>query len=224
MSSLASRKRSRARCAACCRLSADCCCRTARFPACRRAASCLPLLSRPACPRCRSTLAALPLLPLLALLPQLLLHLLLQLLRLALQHFLLPLLFGGLRAVALLLRETLLPLGQFVELLQRIVDFLRLLLGGRRRSFLRSRTDSSRYRAPGRTAPPDRAPRLPRRLRPLRRARTRLESAGTWLPRAADIAEPSARSESRPSTSSPATAARPASWRSTPRSCPSGNR
>ena len=76
-------------------------------------------------------------LSLLAFLPQLLLHLLLELLRLALQHFLLPLLLGSLRAIALLLRETLLALGQFVELLERIVDFLGLLLGGRRGSFLR---------------------------------------------------------------------------------------
>ena len=72
-------------------------------------------------------------LALLALLTLLLLHLPLELLGLALQHLLLPLLFGGLGAVALLLGEVFLALGQFVELLQRVVDFLRPLFGGGRR-------------------------------------------------------------------------------------------
>src|SRR4029079_17160649 len=56
-----------------------------------------------------------------------------ELLGLALQHFLLPLLFGGLSAVALLLGEVFFAPGQFVELLQRVVDFLRPLFGGGRR-------------------------------------------------------------------------------------------
>ena len=47
-----------------------------------------------------------------------LLHLPLELLRLALQHLLLPFLLGGLGAVALLLGQVLLALGEFVELLQ----------------------------------------------------------------------------------------------------------
>jgi hypothetical protein len=72
-------------------------------------------------------------LALLAILSKLLLHLLLELLRLALQHFLLPLLLGSLGAIALLLGQILLALGQLVELFQRVVDFLSLLLGGGRR-------------------------------------------------------------------------------------------
>ena len=59
-----------------------------------------------------------------------LLHLLLELLRLALQHLLLPFLLGSLRAITLLLRQILLALGQFIQLFQRVGDFLRLLLGG----------------------------------------------------------------------------------------------
>jgi hypothetical protein len=65
----------------------------------------------------------------LALLTELLLHLLLKLLCLALQHFLLPFLFGSLRTVALLLGEILLAMRQLVELFQCVVDFLGLLLG-----------------------------------------------------------------------------------------------
>ena len=54
----------------------------------------------------------------------------LKLFRLALQHLLLPLLFGSLGAVALLLGQIRLAPGQFVELLQRIGDFLLPLFGG----------------------------------------------------------------------------------------------
>ena len=82
-------------------------------------------------------LALLALLPLLAMLIQLLLHLLLQLLGLALQHLLLPLLLSGLGiARALLLSQTLLALGQLVQLFQRVVNFLRLLFGAGRRGLL----------------------------------------------------------------------------------------
>ena len=81
-----------------------------------------------------SLLTLLALLPLLALLlpvlSKLLLHLPLELLGFALQHLLLPLLLGGLGAIALLLGEILLAFGQFVELLQCVGDFLRLLFGG----------------------------------------------------------------------------------------------
>ena len=77
-------------------------------------------------------LSLLPLLALLAILSKLLLHLLLELLRLALQHFLLPLLLGGLGAVPLLLGQIFLAPGEFVKLFQRIVDVLGFLfLGGR---------------------------------------------------------------------------------------------
>ncbi len=47
-----------------------------------------------------------------------------------------PFLLGGLGAIALLLGQILLALGQFVELFQRVVDFLRLLFGGGRRGLL----------------------------------------------------------------------------------------
>ena len=57
----------------------------------------------------------------------------LELFRLALQHLLLPLLFGGLGTVALLLSEILFTPGEFVEFLQRVVNFLRSLFGSRRR-------------------------------------------------------------------------------------------
>ena len=56
---------------------------------------------------------------------------------LALQHLLLPHLLGGVLAVALLLRNIFLALRKFIEFLQRIVDLLRLLLGGRCRPRLR---------------------------------------------------------------------------------------
>jgi len=118
-------------------------------------------------------------LPLLAFLSKLLLHLLLELLRLALQHFLLPLLFGGLRAVALLLGETLLALGQFVELLQSVVDFLRLLLGGSRGGFLGLILVFLGNRARDRIVRPDRAPPRPRALHRRRVLQTQLEFAGT---------------------------------------------
>jgi hypothetical protein len=71
-------------------------------------------------------LAALLALTLLAILTKLPLHLLLELLGLALQHLLLPLLFGGLRAVTLLLSQIFFALGQFVELFQRIIDICAL--------------------------------------------------------------------------------------------------
>ncbi len=82
-----------------------------------------------------SLLSLLPLLSLLSLLSllglgHLLFHLTLELLSFALQHFLLPFLLGGLLAVALLLGEFILALGQLIELFQRVVHFLRLLLGG----------------------------------------------------------------------------------------------
>ena len=247
MSSLAWRKRSSACWAACWRLSAACsadCWRIAggsghawplRCPACPLACPDLPIVRK----LMRSAVlvvlavpvALLPLLPLLALLSllailsKLLLHLPLELLRLALQHFLLPLLLGGLGAVALLLGQILLALGQFVELLQRVVDFLRLLFGGGRRGFAGSRTDFSRYRARDRRGPPDRAPRRRhRRLHRRRALQTQPESAGRWLRRAAGIAEPSARWGWRPSTSPAAIAARPAPWLRRRRSYPSGNR
>ena len=60
----------------------------------------------------------------------------LELLRLALQHFLLPFLLGGLGAIALLLRQIFLALGQLVELLQRIVNVSRLFLRARSRALL----------------------------------------------------------------------------------------
>ena len=75
-------------------------------------------------------LCLLPLLALLAILSKLLLHLLLELLRLALQHLLLPFLLRSLGAIALLLGQILLTPGQFIELFQRVGDFLRLLFGG----------------------------------------------------------------------------------------------
>src|SRR5580658_1071805 len=68
----------------------------------------------------------------LGLLSKLLRHLLLELLRLALQHFLLPFLLGGLGTIALLLGQILLAPGQFVELFQRVGDLLRFLFGGSR--------------------------------------------------------------------------------------------
>ncbi|HEX4147857.1 MAG TPA: hypothetical protein VHY20_02675, partial [Pirellulales bacterium] len=77
-----------------------------------------------------ATLTLLAILSLLATLAELLLHLPLELLRIALQHFLLPLLLGGLLAIALLLGQIFLAPGQLVELLERVVDFLRPLLGG----------------------------------------------------------------------------------------------
>ena len=84
------------------------------------------------------SLGLLALLTLLRLLGKLLLHLLLKLRRFALQHFLLPFLFGRLRsAIALLLSETFLALSQFIEFLQRLVDFLRFLFGRRGRARLR---------------------------------------------------------------------------------------
>ena len=61
--------------------------------------------------RLPAALARLPLLATLATLTQILLHLTLELLRLALQHFLLPLLLGGLLTVTLLLRQILFALG-----------------------------------------------------------------------------------------------------------------
>ena len=61
---------------------------------------------------------------------KLLLHLLLELLRFTLQHLLLPFLPGSLGAIALLLGQILLAPGQFVQLLQRVGDLLRLLFGG----------------------------------------------------------------------------------------------
>ncbi len=76
-------------------------------------------------------LTLLALLALLGTLSKLPLHLLLELLRLALQHLLLPFLLGSLGAVTLLLGQSLLALGEFVELLQRVVDFLGPLFGGR---------------------------------------------------------------------------------------------
>ena len=85
----------------------------------------------------RARLSLLPLLSLLTILRQLLLHLSLQLFRLALQHLLLPLLLGGLGAVALLLSQIFLTPGQFVELFQSVGDFLGFLLGGRRSGLLR---------------------------------------------------------------------------------------
>ena len=67
---------------------------------------------------------------LLAVLRELLLHLPLELLRFALQHLLLPFLFGCLGAVALLRGEIRLALGEFIELLQRIGHLLGFLLFG----------------------------------------------------------------------------------------------
>ena len=66
-------------------------------------------------------------LPLPAILIELSFHLALKLFRLAMQHLLLPLLLGGLGAVALLLGQLLLTLRQFIQLFQNIVNFLRLL-------------------------------------------------------------------------------------------------
>ena len=81
-----------------------------------------------------SLLALLSLLPLLTLLPvlsDLALHLPLEFLGIAPQHLLLPLLLGSLRRSAtLLLGEIFLAFGEFVELLERVVDILRLLLFG----------------------------------------------------------------------------------------------
>ncbi len=68
----------------------------------------------------------------LAILGKLLLHLPLELLRLALQHLLLPLLLDGLRAIALLLGDAFLTLRQLIELFQRVVDLLRALFGSSR--------------------------------------------------------------------------------------------
>ena len=70
---------------------------------------------------------------LLALLTLHLLHLALQLFRLATEHLLLPAFLEVLRLVALLLREFLLPLGERVELRQRVIHLLLLLLRGRSR-------------------------------------------------------------------------------------------
>ena len=75
-------------------------------------------------------LALRTLLSLLTVLSELLFHLPLELLRFALQHFLLPFFFGGPDAIALLLGQVILALGQFVELFQSVFDFLRLLFGG----------------------------------------------------------------------------------------------
>ena len=62
-----------------------------------------------------------------------LLHLPLQLLRLPPQHLLLPSLLERRRSLLLLLRQLLLPSRQRIELLQRIIHLLRLLLRSRSR-------------------------------------------------------------------------------------------
>ena len=65
---------------------------------------------------------------LLSVLREFLFHLVLELFGFALQHFLLPLLLGGLLTVALLLGEIFLAVREFVELLESIGEVLRLLL------------------------------------------------------------------------------------------------
>ena len=76
----------------------------------------------------------LPVLTLLALLRALaerLFHLFLELFRFAPQHFLLPFLLGGLLGVALLARQILLTLGELIELLERVFNFLLFAIGAR---------------------------------------------------------------------------------------------
>ena len=94
----------------------------------------LPLLSLLAFLPLLTLLSALTLLPIL-LLTVLghLLHLALQLFCLTAQHLLLPALLHGLRVIALLLRQLLLPSRQGIELRQSIVDGFRLLVCSRPR-------------------------------------------------------------------------------------------
>src|SRR5439155_3801252 len=73
----------------------------------------------------------LPALLTLAVLRQLLLHLPLQLFRLAPQHLLLPPLLEALLRITLLIGQILLPLGQSVEFRKRIFHILCTLLRGR---------------------------------------------------------------------------------------------
>ena len=78
-----------------------------------------------------ASLALLPLLALLRILGQLF-HLLLQLFRLATQHLLLPALLKTLLRIVLCVGQLFLPLGQCVQLLQRALYILGMLLSGRR--------------------------------------------------------------------------------------------
>src|SRR5277367_1530434 len=93
----------------------------------------LPLLSLRLRALPRSTAACTLLSALLPLLPLHLFHVALQLLGLTPQHLLLPPLLEVLCLVLLLLRQLLLPLGQSIQLLQRLVYLLRLLLCSRAR-------------------------------------------------------------------------------------------
>ena len=121
----------------------------------------LPVLLAP------SALLALPALT------ELLFHLLLELLGLALQHFLLIFFLGSLLlTVALLLSQSLFALGQLVQLFQRVVDLLLLLFGSSCRALFglvlilfrvelqieERRQIASRSAATASTPPPPRAP------------------------------------------------------------------